>query len=410
MHVVFFTFLPIRGIFLRAFRAMGRRFDVIAGTLNAEIRSAFSLQSRHKKNEVFEKKNKNNYLVLEYIPRDDSTTSFPMTDNDPIHISLGDEPEVASQQQQQLLSCKEYMQQHGWLQKYAALRKQEKADTDASIRPSLLPVVPPADIIRFWYGCACHDTSNLQRGGPLLCMISIWFGGDPLMDEVCQTLFTDTIRVVAQIEDNCNQGWTPKSNQNNDSGYEEDMKISLEAWTYSKESDTQQKHPRVTEADLLAAKLILFDQLPRNAFRGTEEAFAYDKYSIPIARQLVQSFLVANDMNDVTQKTNNSEVGLQGEVYPPYIAFSVVALLHSEEIQDHMDALRVLKSAKQRTPEHLRGFWDMQEYFVLDHTRVVERFGRYPHRNKAKSRTNTPEEQAWLNDVEHLPGWAKSQM
>jgi uncharacterized protein (DUF924 family) len=38
------------------------------------------------------------------------------------------------------------------------------------------------------------------------------------------------------------------------------------------------------------------------------------------------------------------------------------------------------------------------------------KFGRYPHRNGALGRENTPDEAVWLADVENLPDWARSQM
>jgi len=38
------------------------------------------------------------------------------------------------------------------------------------------------------------------------------------------------------------------------------------------------------------------------------------------------------------------------------------------------------------------------------------KFGRYPHRNGALGRENTPDEEVWLADVENLPDWARSQM
>jgi uncharacterized protein (DUF924 family) len=54
-------------------------------------------------------------------------------------------------------------------------------------------------------------------------------------------------------------------------------------------------------------------------------------------------------------------------------------------------------------------WWDIQLKALEDHTQVVDRFGRYPHRNKLHGRESTLEEIAWLEDKEHLPGWAKSQ-
>lgn len=42
--------------------------------------------------------------------------------------------------------------------------------------------------------------------------------------------------------------------------------------------------------------------------------------------------------------------------------------------------------------------------------KVIDRFGRYPHRNALLGRKNTPEEEAWLADVDNLPSWALSQV
>ena len=47
---------------------------------------------------------------------------------------------------------------------------------------------------------------------------------------------------------------------------------------------------------------------------------------------------------------------------------------------------------------------------VVEHSEVVERFGRYPHRNAQLGRESTAEEKAWLADVDNLPSWAKSQL
>jgi uncharacterized protein (DUF924 family) len=44
-----------------------------------------------------------------------------------------------------------------------------------------------------------------------------------------------------------------------------------------------------------------------------------------------------------------------------------------------------------------------------DHKDVIDRFGRYPHRNQALGREHSAEEAAWLADYENMPAWAKSQ-
>ena len=45
---------------------------------------------------------------------------------------------------------------------------------------------------------------------------------------------------------------------------------------------------------------------------------------------------------------------------------------------------------------------------MKQHSDVIEKFGRYPHRNEIFGRVTTPEEQAWLEDPK-IPHWARSQ-
>ena len=47
--------------------------------------------------------------------------------------------------------------------------------------------------------------------------------------------------------------------------------------------------------------------------------------------------------------------------------------------------------------------------YEKEHAAVVERFGRYPHRNVARGRETTPEEAEWLASPD-VPSWAKSQV
>jgi uncharacterized protein (DUF924 family) len=82
--------------------------------------------------------------------------------------------------------------------------------------------------------------------------------------------------------------------------------------------------------------------------------------------------------------------------------------MHSESPPDHEAAMNLIAYANSNTPE-LKNVWDSLEKFELGHKEVVDKFGRYPHRNKAHGRQSTPEEQAWLADVDNLPGWAKTQ-
>lgn len=96
------------------------------------------------------------------------------------------------------------------------------------------------------------------------------------------------------------------------------------------------------------------------------------------------------------------EVGLPSAV----IQFFVMPLMHSESLEDHdMIAGKIMEAAKTLPEDHmLNGTLK----FELDHRAVLEKFGRYPHRNRALGRETTAEEAEWLASKD-CPGWAKSQ-
>lgn len=116
------------------------------------------------------------------------------------------------------------------------------------------------------------------------------------------------------------------------------------------------------------ALLILLDQIPRNIFRGSGHAFATD----PLARHYAQRMIEAG-------RDRGFEDALRGFVYLPFE--------HSEDLAD------------QRRSVELFADVDNVEYrnYAQAHLEVIERFGRFPHRNRALGRVNTPDEQAWLD-------------
>jgi uncharacterized protein (DUF924 family) len=144
----------------------------------------------------------------------------------------------------------------------------------------------------------------------------------------------------------------------------------------------------------MMAQLILCDQLARNVFRGTPEAFLYEDTSISIASKLANMALTKD--------------ALVEPFCPPYYSFISVGLMHSEAKQDHEQCTNLLYKAASEAP-HLQQFWDMQMKFEKEHNDVIEKFGRYPHRNTLKGRESTELERLWLADLEHLPSWALSQ-
>ncbi|HIC8839758.1 DUF924 family protein [Aeromonas sp. 602200] len=126
------------------------------------------------------------------------------------------------------------------------------------------------------------------------------------------------------------------------------------------------------------ALLLLLDQLPRNIHRGTPAAFAQD----PLARDLCLKGL---------------SIGADKSLSPLERVFFYLPLEHAEsrEQQARSVALFEALAAEQAgTPAQatFAGFAD----FARRHQVIIERFGRFPHRNDILGRTSTPEEAAFL--------------
>jgi uncharacterized protein (DUF924 family) len=121
------------------------------------------------------------------------------------------------------------------------------------------------------------------------------------------------------------------------------------------------------------ALLILLDQFPRNLFRGSAHAFATD----PLARQIAR----AATLDD-----------LDLQVEPLLRPFFYLPFEHSEDGADQDLSIRLAEAHRDRT-----GDADTLKWAVL-HRDIIQRFGRFPHRNQALGRETTAEEQAFLDE------------
>lgn len=115
------------------------------------------------------------------------------------------------------------------------------------------------------------------------------------------------------------------------------------------------------------ALLILADQYPRNAFRGTGHMYATD----PLARLYARQALEAGHMDDVEPKMR---------------LFFCLPFAHSEDIADQDISVRLNGQLGQPWLDHAQG-----------HRDIIRRFRRFPHRNPMLGRVTTQEEQAFLN-------------
>ncbi len=121
------------------------------------------------------------------------------------------------------------------------------------------------------------------------------------------------------------------------------------------------------------ALIILLDQFSRNLFRDKKEAFDQDHK----ARLAVNQGIYLGHL----QELNETER-----------LFFLLPLIHSEELIDHERAYALLDKYLKNHPDivNIKKFW-------VDHTRAIEKFRRYPHRNKILGRQSTNEEIEFLN-------------
>ena len=116
----------------------------------------------------------------------------------------------------------------------------------------------------------------------------------------------------------------------------------------------------------------MLDQFSRNMYRDTKKAFSQDAKAQTLSKYTI-------DSNYFDEFTKNE------------IFFSLMPLLHSEDIRDHEVAHKncdKFLSCDERY-ERIKKSWN-------DHTKAIKKFGRYPHRNKILGRVSTEDEILFL--------------
>ena len=123
--------------------------------------------------------------------------------------------------------------------------------------------------------------------------------------------------------------------------------------------------------------VILLDQFPRNIFRGSARAFAYDTHALALTLSGMQS--AADATLDVVERT-----------------FFYMPLQHAESREVQEESLAAYRRLLAEAPEEQRSFFASSLRSAEYHRELIEQFGRFPHRNKVLGRPNTPPEEQWL--------------
>lgn len=157
----------------------------------------------------------------------------------------------------------------------------------------------------------------------------------------------------------------------------------IQAWFNGGEAFDRQCETRFLAAHLAAARreredwldtaegalalLILLDQIPRNVFRGSGHAFASDGLALHYADRALAA-------------------GHNAACEPALRAFFYLPFEHAEDLDDQRRSVELFRPLGNQT------YTD----YAIAHLQVIERFGRFPHRNRALGRESTPDELAWL--------------
>lgn len=126
------------------------------------------------------------------------------------------------------------------------------------------------------------------------------------------------------------------------------------------------------------ALIILFDQFPRNIYRGRAEAFAYDRYAVKQCLELLET---AGDQElDLVQRS-----------------FAYMPLQHIEVLALQQRSVELFTAAADTAPGEWQDFLENCRSYAVEHRDIVARFGRFPHRNAILGRDSDPEELAYLS-------------
>ena len=125
------------------------------------------------------------------------------------------------------------------------------------------------------------------------------------------------------------------------------------------------------------ARIILLDQFSRHLYRGTPKAFSFDPLALAFSRQLLNSKAV-----DALQPIEH--------------LFALHPFHHSEDRAAQQLGISKVETLTEQVSSAWRPlFQDFLKSFQ-EHALIIERFGRFPHRNEILNRANTTQEKRYL--------------
>jgi uncharacterized protein (DUF924 family) len=125
------------------------------------------------------------------------------------------------------------------------------------------------------------------------------------------------------------------------------------------------------------ARMLLLDQFPRNMYRDTARAFAYDEQARRLARQALDQ-------------------GVDRKLRPVERVFIYLPFEHSEDVQDQATGVQLFEALLEEVPATVKQPFQNFLDFAKKHKEIVDNFKRFPHRNALLGRDSTPQELEFL--------------
>lgn len=201
----------------------------------------------------------------------------------------------------------------------------------------MTPPISAQDILFFWFGPRPYLAARVQQHA------RIWFGEPdspeitPQTDELIRDRYGE-LTVAAQ------QG-------------------ALSAW----ESSPRRR----------LALILLLDQFSRNIYRGSVRAFTQDLQALSLT-------------------ISGMQLGADATLDPVERLFFYMPLMHAESLDVQEESVAAFRRLIEEAPADLRRIFDSSLQAAVQHRTIIQRFGRFPHRNRVLGRENTPEELEWL--------------
>lgn len=129
------------------------------------------------------------------------------------------------------------------------------------------------------------------------------------------------------------------------------------------------------------ALIILLDQFSRNIYRGTARAFAQDRLALQLCLRGIGK-------------------GFDQDLHPVERLFLYMPLEHSEDLEMQKKSVKYFSLLEKlfTSPTSLASMTSIFRDYAEKHFVIIERFGRFPHRNDILGRKSTPEEIEFLKE------------